>query len=148
VPYGFPKRTRQRLAPRRDSWRKEIEVKKGRPVLITVIALLQIVPIILLPPRFYPSLGRLFLILPLVVFGVLGWALLTWRPVGRMLTIFLQGFNVIVRVLITMARIVPSKVPGTPVDTSLLLTSLVSVGLSVVILLYIDQPEVQLLFEA
>ena len=123
-------------------------MKKRRPVLVTIIAILQIVPILLLPPKLYQSANWLFFLVPVPIFVVLAWALFTFRPVGRMLTIFMQGFNIIVRVLITLARLVPSKAAGTPADTPLLVSSLLSIALSTAILLYVDQPEMQLLFEA
>jgi|GEM_PF-648549 len=123
-------------------------MKKRRPVLITIIAILQIVPILLLPPKLFLSINWLFLLVPVVVFALLAWALLSLRLLGRMLTIFLQGFNIIARVLITLAKVVPSKAAGTPADIPLLFTSLLSIALSVLILYYVDQPEMQLLFEA
>ncbi len=121
---------------------------KRRPVLISVIAVFQILPILLLPPKLYPGMSRLFLVPPLLIFALIAWLLLTFRPQGRTLTIFLQGFNIIVRTLITLAHVVPSKQVGTPADIPLLVTSVVSVILSAAILYYVDQPEMQLLFEA
>jgi len=123
-------------------------LKKRRPVLIIVIAILQIVPIILMPPALLSRVNRLFFVPPLLIFALIAWALLTFRPAGRMLTIFVQGFNIIVRVLITLARVVPSKAAGTPADIPLLVTSLTSIVLSALILFYVDQPEMQLLFES
>ncbi len=121
---------------------------KRRPVLITVIALLQVVPVILLPPKMLRTASPFFLLPPLIVFALLAWALLTWRQAGRTMTIFIQGFNIIVRVLITMSHTVPSKLVGTPTDWPLLVTFVVSIVFSVLILFYVDQPEMQLLFEA
>lgn len=123
-------------------------MSKKRPAFITLIAISQIVPIFLLPPKMLLSMNRLFFVPPLIIFALLGWALFTLRPVGRTLTIFLQGFNIIVRTLISLARVVPSKAPGTPADIPLLVTSLLSIILSALILYYVDQPELQLLFEA
>ncbi len=123
-------------------------MKKRRPVPIVVIALLQIVPILLLPPQLLRSINKLFLIIPVAVFALLAWALITLHAVGRMLTIFLQGLNIVVRLLVTMARVVPSRAPGTPADVPLLITSLIAIVLSVAILYYIDKPDLQLLFEA
>lgn len=123
-------------------------MKKTRPVLITIIAVLQVVAILIVPPSLLRSVSWVFLLVLVPVFGLMAWALLTLRPLGRTLTIFLQGMNIIVRVLITLAKVVPSKAPGTPADVPLLVSSLVSVVLSSLILFYIDQPEVQLLFES
>jgi len=123
-------------------------MRKRRPVPITVIAVVQVLPVILVPPALYRSGSPLLFAVPVALFVLVGWALFTLRPVGRMMTIFLQGFNIIVRVPITLARTVPSKVPGTPADVPLLVTSLLSIALSAVILYYVDQAEMQLLFEA
>ena len=121
---------------------------KRRPVLVVLIALLQIVPILLLPPELLLSINRVLLLIPVVLFALLGWALYTLRPVARTLTIFLQGLNIVIRVLVTMARVVPSRAEGTPADVPLFVTSLVAVVLSTLILYYIDKPDMQLLFEA
>jgi hypothetical protein len=124
------------------------EVKKRRPALITAIAIFQALAILLMPPKVLTSINWLLFLVPLPIFALLAWALLTLRPLGRTLTIFLQGLNIVVRVLITMAKVVPSKAPGTPADVPLLISSLVSITLSVLILFYVDQPEMQLLFES
>jgi hypothetical protein len=116
-------------------------------VLIVAIALLQIVPILLLPPDILASINRVLLI-PVVVFALLGWGLYTLHPLARTLTIFLQGFNIVVRVLVTMARVVPSRDEGTPADVPLFVTSMIAIVVSTLILYYIDKPDTQLLFEA
>lgn len=123
-------------------------MKKTRPVLVTIIAVLQVVAILIVPPSFLKSVSWVFLLVLAPVFVLMGWALLTLRPLGRTLTIFLQGMNIIVRVLITLSKVVPSKAPGTPADVPLLVSSLVSIMVSSLILFYIDQPELQLLFES
>jgi len=123
-------------------------VKKKRPILIVVVAVLQVFAVLLVPPKVLASINPLLLLAPLPVFAFVAWALITLRPVGRTLTIFVQGMNIVVRTLITMAKVVPSKVPGTPADVPLLVTSLIAVVLSVVMLFYVDQPEMQLLFES
>ena len=123
-------------------------MKKKRPVWIIAVAVLQVIAILLMPPKTLGSINPLLLLVPLPLFAFVAWALLTLRPVGRTLTIFLQGLNIVVRVLITMSHVVPSKAPGTPADLPLLISSLLAVILSVVILFYVDQPETQLLFES
>jgi hypothetical protein len=128
-------------------WRR-LTVTKRRPALILIIAVLQIVPIVVLPPEILRSVNRVLLLIPVAVFALLGWALYTLRPLARTLTIFLQGLNIVVRVLVTMARVVPSRAEGTPADVPLFITSLVSVVLSTLILYYVDKPDMQLLFEA
>ena len=127
---------------------EEVRVKKTRPVLITIIAVLQVVAIVIAPPAFFRSVSwALFLVL-VPVFGLMGWGLYKLLPLARTLTIFVQGMNIVVRTLVTLARVVPSKAPGTPADIPLLVSSLISIVLSSLIVFYIDQPEMQLLFES
>lgn len=123
-------------------------MKKKRPIWIVVIAVVQVIAVLLMPPKTLASVNPLLLLVPLPLFAFVAWALVTLRPVGRTLTIFLQGMNIVVRVLITMSHVVPSKTPGTRADLPLLISSLLAVILSVVILFYVDQPEMQLLFES
>jgi predicted neutral ceramidase superfamily lipid hydrolase len=124
------------------------EVKKKRPIWIVAIAVLQVIAVLVVPPKVLASMNPLLLLVPLPLFAFVAWALVTLRPAGRTLTIFLQGMNIVVRVLITMAKVVPSKAPGTPADLPLLISSLLAVMTSVAILFYVDQPEMQLLFES
>ena len=123
-------------------------MRKKRPVLITVIAIVQIVPILLLPPQLLLSVNPLAFAVPVAVFALLFWALMTLRPVGRLLTIFVQGFNIIIRLLLVLSRTVPSKKPDTPTDIPLLVTFLLSIACSTVILYHVDKTDTQLLFES
>jgi peptidoglycan/LPS O-acetylase OafA/YrhL len=128
--------------------REGVEVKKARPVLITAIAVLQIIPILILPPNVLRSINRVLLVLPLAIFAFLAWGLFTFQPVARTLTVFLHGMSITVRLLVTLARVVPSRQEGTPADVVLFVTSFLSIALSVLILYYVDKPDTQLLFEA
>jgi hypothetical protein len=123
-------------------------VSKRRPVAITIIAILQIVPILLMPPGLLQTISRVSLLVPVVIFALLAWGLLTLQPVARTLTIFLHGLSIIVRLLVTLARVVPSRQAGTPADVPLFVSSVLSIALSTVILYYVDKPDTQLLFEA
>ena len=76
---------------------------------------------------------------------MLGWALLQRKWWGRTLTIFVQGLNVIIRV-ITLFNNVYSEETGANVP--LLITYILSVVGSVIILSYVDRPQVQLVFES
>jgi hypothetical protein len=78
--------------------------------------------------------------------GLLGWALYRRKHWGITLTIFVQGMNVIVRIITFFANVYDAE-EGV-VDIAFLLTYAVSVALSVVLLGAIDRPEVRLQFEA
>ena len=123
-------------------------MRKRRPTAITLIALLQFVPIVILPPEAIRAIDWRVLLVPIALFGVVGWALFALQPMARTLTIFVQGLNILVRLLITLSKVVPSKAVGTPANVPLLATTVVSIVLSTFILFYVDQPETQLLFES
>ena len=111
---------------------------------ITFVALAQFVPLVLFPwPWSFSSLVFIACIAALSAF--LGWALLQRKWWGRTLTIFVQGFNVIIRV-ITLFHNVYSAENG--VNVPLLITYVLSVAISVAILSYVDKPQVQLVFES
>jgi len=104
----------------------------------------QFLPLVLFPWRL--SVGSLVFILVLALFSAfLGWALLKRKAWGRTLTIFVQGFNIIVRVITLFGNVYD---PDTGLNAPLLVAYLASVALSGVLLGYIDRPEVQLVFES
>jgi hypothetical protein len=111
---------------------------------ITFVAIFQFVPLVLFPWQF--SAGMIVIVVVLLALAAfLGWALLQRQRWGITLTIFCQGLNVIVRI-ITIFSNVYDVVQG--VNVALLLTYIVSAILSVLLLTYIDRPDVRLLFES
>ena len=112
--------------------------------MITYIAIAQFVPFILFPWRFSLS-SLIFIVILLALAAFLGWALWLHKPWGRMLTIFTQGFNIIVRIITFFGNVYTAE---RGLDWALLITYLLSATLSWVILSYIDKPEIQLVFES
>ena len=109
---------------------------------IRLVAFAQFVPLVLFPWRL--SLTSLAAIVPLVMLCVfLGWALARHRAWARTLTIFVQGLNIIIRLLTLPANVYR---PDIGLNVGLLVTYAVSIGLSWLILNQIDRPEVQLIF--
>ena len=86
-------------------------------------------------------LGLIFI----VVLGLAGVGLVTSKAWGRKLTIFVQGLNIIIR-LITLFGNVYTAENG--FRWAMMITYLCSMVLSWYILSYIDKPEVQLIFES
>jgi hypothetical protein len=111
---------------------------------IAYIAIAQFVPLVLFPWD-VSARSVVFVAVLLLLCGFLGWALRQRKPWGRTLTIFVQGFNIVVRI-ITLWRNVYGADTG--LNVGLLVTYLLSVVLSGIILSYVDRPEVQLAFEA
>ena len=119
-------------------------MEKTRPTVVTVIAILQFIPPLLLPPDMLLSAPPLLLAAPLVLFAFLGWAMLTLKPWATTLTVFVQGFSVIARFLILF----PQASPGDSTNWLFIFTSLASIALSTAILYVIDRPNVQVAFQA
>lgn len=112
--------------------------------IITYIAIAQFVPFLLFPWRFSLS-SLIFVIILLALSAFLGWALWMHKPWGRMLTIFTQGFNILVRIITFFGNVYTTE---NGLDWALLITYTLSVVLSWIILSYIDKPEIQLVFES
>jgi hypothetical protein len=112
--------------------------------LITYISVLQFVPLVLFPWGLTISTVVALVVLALLC-AFLGWALMQRKPWAKTLTIFVQGLNVIVRIITFFANVYQ---PDRGTNLALLITYVLSIVLSVVILSYIDRPEVQLSFES
>ena len=112
--------------------------------VITYIALLQFVPLVLFPWGLAISTAVAVAVLALLC-AFLGWALMQRKPWARTLTIFVQGLNVIVRIITLFSNVYQ---PEHGTNVALLVTYVLSIVLSVIILSYIDRPEVQLSFES
>ena len=117
-------------------------MEKSRPIDVTLVAVLQFIPALTLPPALLLSVNPVVLLFPLVFFVFLAWAMLTLRRWSLTLCIFVQGLNVIARFLIMF----PQAVGEGSADWLFVLTSLVSIALSSVILYVVDRPKVQVAF--
>lgn len=114
---------------------------------LVLIALLQFIPTILLPPQTLLSMPVWIWITVLVIFGLLGFNLLRLRAWSRTASIFIQGFNIIVRLLVMVGHAVQGGEAGNPVDIALLASFVLSMILSTVILYYVDRPDVQIVMQ-
>lgn len=112
--------------------------------IITYIAVGQFIPFLLFPWRFSLS-SLIFVVILLALSAFLGWALWSRKPWGRMLTIFTQGFNIIIRIITFFGNVYTEE---SGPNWALLITYALSVVVSWIILSYIDKPEIQLMFES
>jgi hypothetical protein len=119
-------------------------MKTPQSRLITLVAVAQFVPLVLFPWPLRAS-SAVFIAVLVLLSALLGWALYQRKHWGITLTIFVQGINVIVRI-ITFFGNVYSESGG--LDVALLLTYVASVALSVALLSSIDRPEIRLQFES
>ncbi len=111
---------------------------------IMAVAIAQFIPLVIFPWK-ASAHSVVFVVVLLALCAFLGWGLITRRSWGRTLTIFVQGFNIIVRVITFFANVYR---PNSGVNLALLLTYIVSIVISGFLLSYIDRSEVQLAFES
>ena len=117
-------------------------MERSRPIEVTLVAILQFIPALLLPPALLSSVNPVLFIVPLAFFALLGWAMLTLRKWSLTLCIFVQGLNVIARFLILF----PQAIGAESVDWPFVATGLAAILLSTVILYGIDRPKIQVAF--
>ncbi|HUT19758.1 MAG TPA: hypothetical protein VM366_11415 [Anaerolineae bacterium] len=112
--------------------------------LITSVAAAQCVPLVLFPWPLRAS-SVVFIAILALLSALLGWTLYRRKPWGITLTIFVQGMNVIVRIITFFANL---HTEDGRLDVAFLLTYIVSVALSIVLLSSIDRPEIRMEFES
>lgn len=115
---------------------------------ILIIAIFQAVPLLILPPDLLRTANVRFLVLPLVLFGLLAWGLVTYRKWARRLSIFVQGFHIIIRLLTLLPRAYLPQAAGGGPNWPWIFASMTAILLSALFLYIIDQPEIHLVFES
>ncbi len=114
------------------------------PTHLILIAALQFIPPLVLPPDVLASVSPALWGVVLFLFAILGINLVRRRGWARLTSIFVQGFSIIVRLLVLVSHARLGTDPSAPLNTWLLGTSMVSMLLSGVILYVIDEPEIQM----
>jgi uncharacterized membrane protein len=105
---------------------------------------LQVIPLILYPPSLMAS-GAAVLAVVAIAYLALGYMVLRGRSWALTLTIFSQGLNVIVRLMMFFSRAVTVVGETRVVDVAWIVTGLVGMALSVWFLLRFDRQDVRLL---
>jgi len=114
------------------------------PTNLILIAALQFIPPLVLPPDVLAGVSPTLWGLVVFLFAVLGINLLRRRGWARLASIFVQGFSIIVRLLVLVGHARLGTDPSAPLNTWLLSTSAVSMLLSGLILYAIDEPAIQM----
>ena len=122
-------------------------MKTRLPLGLVLVATFQFVAPLSLPPATLQTISPVIWGAIVVLFALLGVALLRRRAWARVASIFVQGFNIIVRVLVVMSHAVVGGRPGGPLDVPLVSTSLISIAISALILYYVDLPDVQIIMQ-
>jgi len=111
----------------------------SKPVLLIIVT--QIIPILIMPPALLFSLNGLIAVGVLVLlFAGLGFALVRRNAWARNLSLFLQGFNIIVRVMMLFPN---ARSRDGVWDVAIIVTFVISIALSVWFLQRLDRPDFQ-----
>ncbi len=94
---------------------------------------------LLFPPGFILK-GYWIIVLDLILFISLGFLLLRGRSLALTLAIFLQGLNVIIRLMMFLPNTKPAN---GPLDVVFALTSILSIALSLYLVLRLDKVDVR-----
>lgn len=106
---------------------------------LLILLILQVIPLILFPPKLLanglPILGVLA-----VLYILLGWAIMRGRGWALTLCIFLQGLNVIVRIMMFFPNMVNR---AGEIDVVYAMVSLVAIVLSIWFVFRLDQADIR-----
>jgi hypothetical protein len=122
----------------------ERSMNRRPPTRLLLIAALQFIPPLVLPPDLLASMSPAVWGVVAVLFLTLGINLVRHRAWARLATVFVQGFSIIVRLLVLVGHVRVGGDPTAAVDGWLLGATVVSMALSGLILYTIDTPEVQM----
>ncbi len=114
--------------------------------LIKWVAIGQFIPMFLYPYESLQSMSPVLLILGLAFFAFLGYYVWARRAWAKTLTIFLQGFNIIARIMLTLSNATDPLKSGGAVHWTFIVTSLVAMVLSGLILYRFDAPDIEVAF--
>jgi F0F1-type ATP synthase membrane subunit a len=115
--------------------------------LVWMVAIGQFIPVLLYPPASLASASPVILGLAILVFAVVGFYLIRQRRWAKTLTIFMQGFNIIIRLMVLLSHGANSLKHGGGANWDVIIVSIISIGLSTLILYRFDVPEVELAFQ-
>ena len=120
-------------------------MKRSLPSWFVFIAVFQLIPPLIFPLDTLKGIAPWAWAMPVALFGLIGWGLLRCRRWALTATIFIQGFNVIGRLLALLpgaVTVLDTADKATVVNMPLIITSVLSITLSVLILFSVDRPEV------
>lgn len=120
------------------------------PLAIVLILILQLIPLVLLPPEFYASGSQewwlsALLVLMVVIADIYIMVRRTTAPWPWYLVSFAHGFNIIARLMLIFSHAKAAGVAGA-VDANYLILSAVAMALSAYLLWYTELAEVRMAF--
>jgi len=117
------------------------------PTGLVLVAILQFIAPLILPPATVMGISPVMWLLILAVFALLGINLVRRQAWSRVATVFVQGFSIIIRLLVIIGHSIQGGELGGSLDAWQVGAFVVSVLVSGVILYYVDLPDVQILMQ-
>lgn len=110
---------------------------------LLLLYIFQIIPLLIYPPEMLQS-GFLVVGIMVVIFALLGYGLWRGRTWALSLSLTMQGFNVVVRLMMLFPNsLVNSGEGGMAFNSLYIVLSAVSIALSLFFLLRLDRPDVR-----
>jgi len=109
---------------------------------LALIYYLQFIPIIIYPPSTYQG-GWVVILVVVAGLLALGYFLKQGRSWALKLSIFIQGLNIIIRLMIGIAHIARPANLGGGFDGALIITSLLGILISGWFMFRLDEPDIQ-----
>lgn len=118
------------------------ELEMSSKSKFALIFFLQFIPIVLYPP---PTSQSGWILMGVVIAGLLvfGYFLMKGRSWALKMSIFVQGLNIIVRLMMGFAHAVRPEKLGGGFDFVLIITSLLGIAISAWFLFRLDQPDIK-----
>lgn len=129
---------------------KDVEMNarlKELPKSLIWIAIGQIVALLIMPPSVLASISPVIWGVVVLLFALLGWGLLRRKAWARIASIFIQGFSIIVHLLVLLPNAKAGGTLASPWDFTFIITTIASMAVSAAILYYIDQPDIQAILQ-
>ena len=117
--------------------------------LIWAVAIGQFIPLLLYPPASLASASPVILGIVIIILAFVGYNLILRRRWAKVLTIFFQGFNIIVRLMLLLshgANQIKKDGSGGGLNWDVIIVSLVAIAISAVIMYRFDMPEIDLAY--
>jgi hypothetical protein len=110
--------------------------------LVLFVAVFQFIPLVLYPPEILLSISPAFLVITALLLVLVGWQLVRRRSWAPIFSTFLQGFNVITRIILLFPHALISGGAG-GVNYLFLITGVVSILISTFFLYLLAKPELE-----
>jgi hypothetical protein len=110
--------------------------------LVFFVAIFQFIPLLLYPPEILLSISPVFLVIAVLLLVLVGWQLIRGRAWAPIFSTFLQGFNIITRLIALFPHALIDEGAG-GLNYSFLITGVLAILLSVCFLYLLGRPELE-----